>query len=87
MLLLIAVFSRLVMNELVLWMVLKRCILLICHCVFTADYIGERRSGINQSVTQDVASVFKGKTLQQLSILQKSIQDKLKGGEGVDVGK
>ncbi len=47
----------------------------------------ERRTGINQSVTQDVDKVFRGKTLSQLEILEKSIQGKLKGGEGVDVGK
>ena len=49
--------------------------------------LGERRTGINASVMDDVATVFKGKTLGQLSILEKSIQDKVKGGEGVDVGK
>ena len=51
-----------------------------------ADFIGERRTGINQSVTDDVAGVFKGKTMSQLSMLHEQIQKKLKGGEGVDVG-
>lgn len=51
------------------------------------DYVGERRTGINQSVADDIASVFKGKTLQQLHLLEDSIRTKLKGGEGVDVGK
>ena len=51
------------------------------------DYIGERRTGINQSVTEDVASVFKGKTMSQLKILDDQIRKKLRGGEGVDVGK
>ena len=50
------------------------------------DSVGDRRTGINASVMDDVATVFKGKTLSQLSILEKSIQDKVKGGEGVDVG-
>ena len=48
--------------------------------------LGERRTGINQSVADDVASVFKGKTLAQLKLLGKSIEDKLSGGQGVDVG-
>lgn len=51
-----------------------------------SDHVGERRTGINQSVSEDVQSVFKGKTLQQLSILEQSIKNKLRGGEGVDVG-
>ena len=51
-----------------------------------SDFIGERRTGINQSVTDDVANVFKGKTMSQLSMLHEQIKKKLKGGEGVDVG-
>ncbi len=50
------------------------------------DFIGERRSGINHSVANDVTEVFKGKTQQQLKILEETIHNKLKGGEGVDVG-
>ena len=42
--------------------------------------------GINQSVTDDVAGVFKGKTMAQLTILNNQIKTKLKGGEGIDVG-
>ncbi|KAK2156039.1 hypothetical protein LSH36_223g02000 [Paralvinella palmiformis] len=49
-------------------------------------YIGERRSGINTSVTEDVNSVFKGKSLIQLGLLEEQIKNKLKGGEGVDIG-
>ena len=51
------------------------------------DFVGDRRSGINQSVNEDVVSVFKGKSLAQLHILEDTIRKKLRGGEGVDVGK
>ena len=51
------------------------------------DFIGERRSGIHTAVSSDVDKVFKGKSLSQLELLEKSIKNKLKGGEGVDVGK
>ena len=50
------------------------------------ENVGERRSGINPSVVSDVGDIFKGKTLAQLKKLQESIQAKLDGGEGVDVG-
>ena len=50
------------------------------------EYVGERRSGINPSVVDDVTNIFKGKTLVQLKGLQQSIQAKLDGGEGVDIG-
>ena len=39
----------------------------------------DRREGIHTSVTTDVESVFKGKTLKQLSILHEQITNKLKG--------
>ena len=61
---------------------------LICltsPCIVT-DYVGERRSGINQSVLDDVGVIFKGKSLNQLQMLESSIHSKLRGGEGVDVG-
>jgi|ERR1719419_469303 len=50
----------------------------------------DRRQGINSAVAQDVQSVFKGKTAQQLSQLQLSIEKKLddnkeRGGSGIDV--
>ena len=61
-------------------------VLLIQNLMPCADFIGERRTGINQSVTDDVAGVFKGKTMSQLSMLHEQIKKKLKGGEGVDVG-
>ena len=61
--------------------------LLISVHIWLSDYIGERRSGIHTAVSQDVDKVFKGKTLNQLEMLEQSIKKKLKGGEGVDVGK
>lgn len=51
-----------------------------------AGFVGERRSGINQSVEDDVNKIFRGKTLAQLGLLEQQIQTKLQGGEGVDVG-
>ena len=57
-----------------------------CSVIFLADFVGDRRSGINQAVVDEVQSVFKGKTLQQLELLEKTIRNKLHGGEGVDVG-
>ena len=56
-------------------------------CCEHTDYVGDRRSGINTSVNEDVNSVFKDKTLAQLHLLEDSIKKKLRGGEGVDVGK
>ena len=53
---------------------------------YCADFIGDRRSGINTSVADDVNTVFKGKTLAQLGLLGEQIRKKLKGGEGIDVG-
>ena len=47
----------------------------------------ERREGINKAVARDVQSVFKGKTVEQLDMLQKSIEKKLRErAEGVDIG-
>ena len=47
----------------------------------------ERREGINKAVARDVQGVFKGKTVEQLDALQKSIENKLKSrAEGVDIG-
>lgn len=46
----------------------------------------ERREGINPSVADDVASVFKGKSAEQLTGLQSHIQSKLDGSSsGVDI--
>lgn len=51
-----------------------------------AGFVGERRSGINQSVEDDVNKIFRGKTMAQLGLLEQQIQKKLQGGEGIDVG-
>ena len=49
----------------------------------------ERRQGINKAVADDVQKIFQGKTAEQLSTLQKSIESKLRmaadGSSGVDV--
>ncbi|XP_074640523.1 splicing factor Cactin-like [Tubulanus polymorphus] len=50
------------------------------------DMVANRREGINTSVIEDVASIFRGKSHNQLMALKKQMQDKLKGGEGIDVG-
>jgi ribosomal protein S19 len=50
------------------------------------EMIRDRRQGINNSVVNDVASVFKGKTHSQLELLESQVRKKLQGGEGVDVG-
>ncbi|BFZ01693.1 hypothetical protein BsWGS_04732 [Bradybaena similaris] len=52
----------------------------------TREYIGDRRDGINQAVTSEIGDIFKGKTTNQLKLLEKQIKDKLNGGEGIDVG-
>lgn len=46
----------------------------------------DRREGVNESVSHEVASIFKGKTTSQLLLLEEQMKKKLKGGEGVDVG-
>ena len=52
---------------------------------FISDF-RDRREGINESVNSEVGSIFKGKTTNQLQILEEQIKQKLKGGEGVDIG-
>ncbi|XP_067824386.1 splicing factor Cactin [Heptranchias perlo] len=48
---------------------------------------GERREGINTSVSTDVQSVFKGKTYNQLQALYQNIEAKIKtGGTNLDIG-
>ncbi|XP_020372446.2 cactin [Rhincodon typus] len=48
---------------------------------------GERREGINTSVSTDVQSVFKGKTYNQLQALYLNIEAKIKtGGSNLDIG-
>ena len=51
-----------------------------------SEYIGDRRDGINHAVNSEIGDVFKGKTTNQLKLLEKQIKDKLSGGEGIDVG-
>ncbi|KAL3287167.1 hypothetical protein HHI36_001646 [Cryptolaemus montrouzieri] len=46
-----------------------------------------RREGIHQAVASDVTSVLKGKTSEQLRVLQNQIEAKISGkGVGIDVG-
>uniref|UniRef100_A0A672STG8 Splicing factor Cactin n=1 Tax=Sinocyclocheilus grahami TaxID=75366 RepID=A0A672STG8_SINGR len=48
---------------------------------------GDRREGINTSVSTDVQSVFKGKTYSQLQALYMNIENKIKaGGFNLDIG-
>uniref|UniRef100_A0A4W3GU40 Splicing factor Cactin n=2 Tax=Callorhinchus milii TaxID=7868 RepID=A0A4W3GU40_CALMI len=48
---------------------------------------GERREGINTSVSTDVQLVFKGKTYNQLQVLFQNIEAKIKtGGSNLDIG-
>ncbi|NWX41274.1 CATIN protein, partial [Steatornis caripensis] len=48
---------------------------------------GERRDGVNASVTSDVQSVFKGKTYNQLQVLYQGIESKIRaGGPNLDIG-
>lgn len=46
----------------------------------------DRRERINESVSYEVQFIFKGKTINQLLLLEEQIKKKLQGGEGVDVG-
>ncbi|KAK3534526.1 hypothetical protein QTP86_016602, partial [Hemibagrus guttatus] len=48
---------------------------------------GDRREGINTSVSKDVQSVFKGKTYSQLQALHMNIESKIQaGGSNLDIG-
>ncbi|XP_074422159.1 splicing factor Cactin isoform X1 [Larus michahellis] len=48
---------------------------------------GERRDGVNASVSSDVQSVFKGKTYNQLQVLYQGIETKIwAGGPNLDIG-
>ncbi|XP_075300515.1 splicing factor Cactin isoform X3 [Opisthocomus hoazin] len=48
---------------------------------------GERRDGVNASVSSDVQSVFKGKTYNQLQVLYQGVESKIRaGGPSLDVG-
>ncbi|PVD20121.1 hypothetical protein C0Q70_20615 [Pomacea canaliculata] len=46
----------------------------------------DRREGINPAVTTEVADIFKGKSTNQLKLLEDQIKAKLNIGEGIDVG-
>lgn len=51
------------------------------------EHFGDRREGVHVSVSSDVASVFKSKTLAQLAAMHDQIVQKIHSGEeGVDVG-
>ncbi|XP_067665773.1 splicing factor Cactin-like [Haliotis asinina] len=52
----------------------------------TREYFGDRREGINTAVTSEVSNIFKGKTTNQLKLLEHQIRGKLTGGEGIDIG-
>ncbi|XP_054837588.1 splicing factor Cactin [Eublepharis macularius] len=48
---------------------------------------GERREGVNASVSLDVQSVFKGKTYNQLQVIYQGIEGKIHaGGPNLDIG-
>ncbi|XP_075467391.1 splicing factor Cactin [Ascaphus truei] len=48
---------------------------------------GERREGVNASVSTDVQAVFKGKTYIQLQVISQGIETKIKaGGPNLDIG-
>ncbi|KAK1157135.1 cactin-like [Acipenser oxyrinchus oxyrinchus] len=48
---------------------------------------GDRREGINTSVSTDVQTVFKGKTYNQLQALHQNIEGKIRGGgSNLDIG-
>ncbi|KAM8939301.1 LOW QUALITY PROTEIN: splicing factor Cactin [Pelodytes ibericus] len=48
---------------------------------------GERREGVNASVTTDVQAVFKGKTYNQLQVISQGIENKIRaGGPNLDIG-
>ena len=50
------------------------------------EHAGDRREGINQSVLQDVSSLFKNKTYNELIELEKNIKRKIDSEVGIDIG-
>ncbi|XP_067144570.1 splicing factor Cactin-like isoform X1 [Centruroides vittatus] len=53
----------------------------------STEHVGDRREGINATVSADVVTVFKGKTPAQLQALYGQINRKIHcGEEGVDIG-
>lgn len=56
-------------------------------CARTLPFAGERREGVNASVSSDVQSVFKGKTYSQLQVIFQGIEGKIRaGGPNLDMG-
>lgn len=49
------------------------------------EHAGDRREGMNQAVMQDVASLFRGKSTEQLVELEQSIKAKISNETGIDV--
>ncbi|OCT97427.1 cactin [Xenopus laevis] len=48
---------------------------------------GERREGVNASVSTDVQTVFKGKTYNQLQVISQGIESRIRtGGPNLDIG-
>ncbi|XP_075060981.1 splicing factor Cactin [Mixophyes fleayi] len=48
---------------------------------------GERREGVNASVSTDVQAVFKGKTYSQLQVISQGIESRIRaGGPNLDIG-
>ena len=66
-------------------LVISDTILINKNPLFIVDF-QDRRERINESVSNEVQSIFKGKTTNQLLLLEEQIRQKLQGGEGVDVG-
>lgn len=50
------------------------------------DQARDSRENINQSVLQDVSGLFKGKTCEQLILLEQNINEKIKEKVGIDIG-
>jgi hypothetical protein len=49
------------------------------------EHAGDRREGMNQAVMQDVASLFRGKSTEQLLELEACIKAKISRETGIDV--
>lgn len=50
------------------------------------EHAGDRREGINASVMQDVAALFRGKSYEELIKLEESINKKIREETGIDIG-
>lgn len=49
------------------------------------EHAGDRRDGMNQAVLQDVSSLFRGKTYNELIQLEDSIKSKIQNETGIDI--